>query len=104
MKPDDLILRCYAEQENDVWVAVCLDFCLAAQGDSLVEVKTKLEAQIADYVYDALVGDDKEFAHQLLTRKAPLHFWARYYWLKLKTSLFHTTGAFFDEVMPLKPA
>jgi hypothetical protein len=104
MKPDDLILRCYAEQENDVWIAVCLDFCLATQGDSLVEVKTKLESQIADYVYDALVGDDKEFAHQLLTRKAPLQFWARYYWLKLKTSLFHTTGAFFDEVMPLKPA
>lgn len=104
MKPNDLVLRCYAEKEHDVWIAVCLDFCLAAQGDSFVEVKTKLEAQIADYVHDALVGDDKAFAHQLLTRKAPLQFWARYYWLKLKTSLFHTTGAFFDEVMPLKPA
>ena len=104
MKPNDLILRCYAQQENDVWIAVCLDLCLAAQGDSLNEVKHKLEAQIADYVHDALVGDDREFAHQLLKRKAPLHFWARYYWLKLTTTLFNGTGAFFDEVMPLKPA
>jgi hypothetical protein len=104
MKPEELILRCYAEIDNDVWVAVCLDFCLAVQGDSLNEVKKKLEMQIADYVHDALVGDDQEYAHQLLTRKAPLNFWLRYYLLKLKMTLFNTTGTFFNEVMPLKPA
>ena len=104
MQPNDLILRCYAEQEKDVWIAVCLDFCLAVQGDSLSEVKTKLETQIAEYVYDALVGEDREYGHQLLTRKAPLHFWWRYFWLKLKVTLFNSTGAFFNELMPLKPA
>jgi hypothetical protein len=52
-------VRCYAEQEGDCWVAVCLSFNLAAQGDSFGEVKTKLEAMLAEYVHDALAGEDK---------------------------------------------
>jgi hypothetical protein len=58
---------------------VCLDFNLAAQGDSFEEAKSKLEAMIADYVYDALAGEDKPYAAQLLARRAPLSFWLKYY-------------------------
>jgi predicted RNase H-like HicB family nuclease len=50
MKSNDLILKCYAEQEEGVWVAVCLDFNLAAQADSYQEVKAKLESMISFYV------------------------------------------------------
>jgi hypothetical protein len=32
MNPKELIVKCYAKQEEDMWVAVCLDFCLATQG------------------------------------------------------------------------
>ncbi len=101
MNPEQLIVKCYAEQEADYWVAVCLDFNLAAQGDSFEDVKTKLEAMIADYVYDALAGEDKHYAAQLLSRRAPLSSWLKYRFIKLKITLLHSAGRVFDETMPL---
>ena len=47
MNPKELIVKCYAKQEEGIWVAVCLDFCLATQGDSLNEVKRKLEVLLS---------------------------------------------------------
>jgi predicted RNase H-like HicB family nuclease len=70
VKPTDLVLRCYAEKAGDQWQAFCLDFCLAAQGDTLSEAKEKLESMIAEYVYDALAGEDRDFGPQLLSRRA----------------------------------
>ena len=104
MDPKQLIVKCYAEQEGDCWVAVCLNFNLAAQGDSFEEVKTKLEAMIAEYVYDALVGVDKPYASQLLTRSAPLSSWLKYQLIRLRIALCHTHEHIFDETMPLRPA
>jgi predicted RNase H-like HicB family nuclease len=65
MNPKQLIIKCYAKQEEGVWVAVCLDFNLAAQGDSFDEAKAKIESMIAEYVYDALAGNDTTYAPQL---------------------------------------
>jgi hypothetical protein len=104
MNPKDLIVKCYAEQEGGCWVAVCLDFNLASQGDSFEEVKSKLEAMITDYVFDALAGEDKPYAAQLLSRRAPLSFWLKYYFIKLKIAVFHSAARIFDETMPLIPA
>jgi len=104
MKPEQLIVKCYAEQEGVCWVAICLDFNLAAQGDSFDEVKAKLEAMIKEYVYDALVGEDRLYAAQLLTRRAPWSSWFKYYIVKLSALFLHSTGRVFDETMPLKPA
>lgn len=50
VNPKELIVKCYSEQDGVCWVAVCLDFNLAAQGDSFEEVKIKLEAMITEYV------------------------------------------------------
>lgn len=104
MKPEQLILKCYAEKEETCWVALCLNFNLAVQGDSFEEVKTKLESMIVDYVYDALEGEDKAYASQLLTRKASYLFWIKYYWIKIKVALHSGASRVFDEVMPLKLA
>lgn len=104
MTPEQLIVKCYAEQEGDCWVAVCLNFNLAAQGDSFEEVKTKLEAMLAEYVYDALVGEDKPYAAQLLSRRAPLSTCLKYYFIKLKITVLHSAERVFDEIMPLIPA
>lgn len=104
MNPKQLIVKCYAEQEDDCWVALCLNFNLAAQGDTFEEAKTKLEAMIAEYVYDALAGEDKPYAAQLLSRSAPFSSWLRYYFIKFKIAAFHTAERIFDETMPLKPA
>ena len=104
MTPEQLIVKCYAEQEDNYWVAVCLNFNLAAQGDSFEEVKVKLEAMIAEYVFDALVGQDKAYAAQLLSRRAPLSVWLKYRFIKLKSTVLHGPGRVFDEIMPLVPA
>lgn len=100
MNPKQLIIKCYAECEDGVWVALCLDFNLAAQGDSFEDVKLKLEAMIKEYVYDALEGEDKIYANQLLSRRAPLSAWFKYYVMKI----FHSSNHIFDETMPLRPA
>lgn len=83
-------VRGYAERQCDQWVAVCLDFTLAAQADTLEEVRSKLDAQIEDYLYDALQGDARAHAYQLLQRRAPLYFWLKYWsiWSRLRLPTF----------------
>lgn len=81
MKPTELILRCYAEKVDGQWQAFCLDLSLAAQGESAVDVERKLLNMIREYVYDALVGQDKDHASMLLKRRAPLKYWMKFYLL-----------------------
>ncbi len=106
MKPIQLVLRCYAAKDEGVWVASCIDLSLAAQGDSFEEVKGKLEAMIGEYVYDATVGEDREYADQLLNRKAHYPEIIKYHWysllLKLGT-LKQDIRRLFTEAMPLAP-
>jgi hypothetical protein len=33
VRPNELVLRCYAERKGDHWVALCIDFDLAAQAE-----------------------------------------------------------------------
>ena len=84
MKPTDLVFRGYAKREGGVWVAVCLDFCLAAQADTLEQAMQKLLGQVAEYVYDAVAGEDRDQgAYFLQRRKAPASQWLTYYGLRL---------------------
>jgi hypothetical protein len=79
------MLRCMAYKEGGLWVVVCLDLCLAAQDSSLEDAVNKLNAQIDDYVDEAL--NDRDFGYQLLNRRAPLSLWAKYYYIKLCVAL-----------------
>nr|VFK09410.1 MAG: hypothetical protein BECKLPF1236B_GA0070989_100837 [Candidatus Kentron sp. LPFa] len=72
-------LHCYAERKNGVWQAFCLDFLLAAQGESFEETKAKLTSMIKEYVYDAEHGENKKYAKQLLSRRAPMLWWGKYF-------------------------
>jgi len=106
MKAPQLVLRCYAENKDDQWQAFCLDLNLAAQGDSLDEVETKLRNMISEYVFDALVGEDQEHAKYFLNRKAPASLWLKYYFHcglfrigRLKNNAYH----FLNETLPLAP-
>ena len=72
-------LHCLAKKEGDYWSARCLDFTLYAVGDTLDEAKSKLFAQIEEYIYEATEGEDKEFAVELLLRRAPLSDWIIYH-------------------------
>lgn len=108
MKPQELVIRCFSEQKGGVWQAFCLNFDLAAQGDSPEEVHEKIIAMIEDYVVDALAEDgvDREYAAQLLTRKAPLGLWLRYHYIATRCKLDgfkKDLCGTFDTVMPMAP-
>jgi hypothetical protein len=104
MLTKDLILRCYAKKDGDMWVAVCIDLCLAAQDRSLEVVKDKLEAQIADYIKEAF--SEREYTSALIQRKAPLAQQATYYAAWLLRHVHTFKDAFirvFDCPIPMSP-
>lgn len=103
MKPSELVIRCYAEKKDDIWVAVCIDLCLSAQADSLTQVKEKLINQIGEYVYDALAGEDMEYSGQLLLRKAPLSQRLKYFQFSLMRTLHLARENLFDLFSPTLP-
>ncbi len=107
MKTTRLIARCYAERIDSQWQAFCLDYCLAAQADSFEEAKQKLEQMLCEYIYDALEGEDREFAVQLLDRPAPFKYWVKYhaYRLMFKVGAFRNeVHRLFNEPLPLVPS
>ncbi len=84
MKLNDLILRCFAERDNDgSWFVMCLDLNLYARGDSFEEARAKLHGFIKDYFTDA-VSKDVSYFHDLVPRKAPLYFFVRYYLIAIQ--------------------
>lgn len=97
IRTQNLMLRCYANKDGDQWQAFCIDLCLAAQGDSFLEVKHKLDLMMTEYVYDALAGEDREFADQMLNRKAPLSQIATYHGIRI----MHRIGLFRDDLHKL---
>ncbi|MCG6540206.1 hypothetical protein MCB86_08975 [Pseudomonas sp. KSR10] len=105
MKPDNILLRCFAERKEGYWQAFCIDLNLAVQGDSRDEVTRKLHAHVYDYLKDIFEGEDRPFAAQLLTRKAPISLRARYY-LIAALCHFHRIKdrCTFQDAMPLKLA
>lgn len=103
MHPEDLIVRCMARREGDVFVAVCLDLTLAAQGATLHEARSRLHAQIADYVKEAFTID-REHTVELLTRKAPLLHRFHYHLCKLRARMRPALRRFvYAEALPLRP-
>ncbi len=104
MHPEDLIVRCMARREGDVFIAVCLDLTLAAQGATLSEAREKLHAQIESYVRDAFTVDRKH-AVALLTRKAPLLHRIQYRFCQMRARVRPALRRFvYDEALPLRPA
>lgn len=106
LTPAKLLLRCYADRQGNTWQAFCIDLNLAAQGDTYEEVRRKLHLQIDEYVSDALTGEDREYADQLLDRPAPFSIRAKYYILKSLTlvkAVHLDICRLFTEVMPLTP-
>ncbi len=107
MRDRELTLRCLAEQDAPgVWVVLCLDFDLAAQGDSLEDAKARLEVLLTEYVEDAMTGPDRDHALTLLNRRSPWRYWLRYYWLMLMERWrgVREPRRWFQETLPLTVA
>jgi hypothetical protein len=96
-------LHCIAKKHDGYWSARCLDFTLYAIGDTPEEATEKLEAEINEYLYDAIKGEFKGHTTDLLLRTAPFSDWVLFYLLygsdrifngldnlvRLKHKLFH---------------
>ena len=91
MNARDLLLSCYFERDEDQWLGYCLDFSLVTQADSLKEAMDKLASQIHEYVYDATVGEDRDYGAQLLRRRAPLRYWLKFYYVMCKQEFRHAS-------------
>jgi hypothetical protein len=103
IRPQQLVLHCYAEAVNGQWQAFCLDFDLAAQADTFEATREKLDLMISEYGYDALAGEDREHAAALLRRRSPWWMWAKFYW-RLAMKQIDPSRRTFLEPIPLVPA
>jgi hypothetical protein len=106
--PIQLFVRCVAERRENYWQAFSIEFGLAVQGDTLPDVKHRLELMINSYVFDALVGEDREHARELLNRKATFGVYAKYYFARFLSRIARVVGisrnrVSFSETLPLKP-
>jgi len=104
----NLVIRVFAERKNNQWQAFTLELGLAVQADTLPEVKHKLESMILSYVTDALTGEDREHAYELLNRRATWRVYLNYYALScfsyVASFLDHSKERiFYKEPMPLEP-
>lgn len=105
MKPVEILLRCYLERNEGYWQAFCIDLCLAVQGESEADVKRKLHEQIHDYLTDIFEGEDRPFAAQLLSRKAPMSQILKYHTIKMLSQWDRFKDrCTFKDTMPLKLA
>jgi hypothetical protein len=117
MRPKDLVLRCFAENQGDVWVAFCIDLNLGVQDESFDSVKIRLESVIKSYLYDAFEGDEREHLADLFPRRAPLALRLRYHKIVLRNRFLGmvaralnrrardrraTDSTVFNDVMPIK--
>ena len=103
LKTEDLLVRCMAQHDGTQWVAVCLDFSLAAQGSTLDEARLRLHEQIEAYVREAFTID-RQHAAQLLTRRAPLRDRIVYRVARLLSRLHSRSQRAYSEALPLCPA
>lgn len=106
LKPNQLVLRCFAERDQDgSWFTMCLDLNLYARGDSYEHARKKLHSVIVAYLKDALAGPEKDYISDLIPRPAPLYFWLRYAFIWCCVKLRNVTNKRkFREFLPLVPA
>ena len=105
MHPAQLLVRCYAERVHGQWQAFCLDLSLGAQADTFEEARQKLDAQIREYICDAVAGPDSAHVSALLTRRAPLRFWLKYWLIAVLSKVHrdHDEPRKFAASLPLVP-
>ncbi len=72
-------IRYLIERSGGLYVAMSLEFGLAAQANTLAEAKTKLESQIAEYIEDINEEKDDFQKQYLLNRKGPWQCFLLYY-------------------------
>lgn len=81
--PKKLIIRCYGERREGKWIGVCLNFNLATEADTPEKLIRKMNGIIKSYLETVLATKDKDSIPALLSRKAPLKDWCKYYFIRI---------------------
>lgn len=79
----DGVLRGYVERDGDSYFAICLDLNIYARGESADEA-VDLCQQLTQEYFDEAIGEDRVHFSDLVPRRAPFYFWARYFYLRLR--------------------
>lgn len=88
ISPSKLVLRCYGSRlASGGWHGICLNFNLAAEAETVEELKIKLHEMIESYIEAVLDTNDSDSIPILLSRRAPLLDWLKYYVLRLAISI-----------------
>ncbi len=106
MKPGQLVLRCYAERDDDgSWFAICLDLNIYARDESFERAHEKLQSFIVEYLQEA-VTVDVDYVEDLVPRRAPAYFWLKYYSAKARMWLRHAASRKrpYKTALPMVPA
>lgn len=85
-------MRCIIERRRDVWEGFSLEYGLAVEGTSAQDVQRRIETMISSYLFDALMGEDREHAELLLSRRATIGVYFRYYLYKIGSDLRPSHG------------
>jgi hypothetical protein len=81
------------ETRENAYLAMCLDYDLVTQGETMEEAYSKLEEQINSCVQSAMRIDNGRHARYLLNRKAPLIYWLQFF----ATKCFRSTASTFSK-------
>jgi predicted RNase H-like HicB family nuclease len=106
--PFRFVIRCLIEDTGDQWQAFSLELGLAAQAETEAEVRQKLESMIHSYLEDAICGEDREHAYELLSRKATWSVYLKYHLISHAYRVAKVFGGMrrgetFSESLPLMP-
>ena len=84
VRPNQLVLRCYGYRtRSGRWYGVCVDLNIAVEASSIEELRSKMGEALQSYLEAVLATEDRSSVPGLLSRKAPVGDWLRYYLIKL---------------------
>jgi len=91
------------KKKNHIWVAICIDLNLVAQGDSIDEAAKNLHSMVHKYVLESCTVD-KQYFSDLMPRRSPLSFYLTYYYIVIRDK-FKKDDNFkrFNDVLPMIP-
>lgn len=105
ISPHKLIIKCYGERKGDKWIGVCLNFNLATEADSAEKLVKKMNEVIKSYLETIFNTEDQNSIPELLSRRAPLRDWCKYYLIRAALFIKNFHAFFtFKEAIPIQLA
>lgn len=80
LKPKEFVLRCYGSKDSrGKWYGNCIDLNIAAEADTVPELRQKLGQMITSYIETVFDTDDADSIPDLFHRRSPFLDIMRYH-------------------------